>query len=177
MSEQSPEPFGVRIGPAGIVVTGNSVGDPVNTAEALDKLLAYAFDDTGLQTLDDARRMLHGVILALEGVQRERGRLTAELDEVTDLDRSALKTQELRDERMRAVAKWHEQKKRGDLAEDSLRHLRAAIATELPPMTFVKERLATHPYGGEQNWLELAEALWRHLGEWPEDPNDVQEQP
>lgn len=111
-----------------------------------------------------------------ELLRAEVARLKAELDEVTDLDRSALETQELRDERSRAVAGWHDQKKRGDLAEDGLRRLRAAIATELPPMTFVKERLATHPYGGEQNYLELAEAIWRAVGDWIEDPGDKEDE-
>lgn len=55
----------------------------------------------------------------------EVDRLTAELDEVTDLDRSALKLQELRDERARAVAAWHEQKKRADAAEARVAKLEA----------------------------------------------------
>jgi hypothetical protein len=54
-----------------------------------------------------------------------------ELDEVTDFDRSALKTQELRDGRNRAVAMWHEQKKRADQAEAQRDQARGELADEV----------------------------------------------
>lgn len=58
--------------------------DPVATAEALDLLLAKVGDDTGLDVLqDEARRMLHAVIVGLESAQQERDQLRAELtDEI-----------------------------------------------------------------------------------------------
>lgn len=97
---QQPKPFGVRIGPDGPVVTGESTAVPVNAAGRLQALIAR---------LLDASHVMCSVADLDEVLQ--------ELDEVTDFDRSALKTQELRDERNRAVAMWHDQKKRADTAE------------------------------------------------------------
>lgn len=54
---------------------------------------------------------------AVRKVLDERDELRRELDEITDLDRTALKTQELRDDRHRAVAMWHDEKKRAEQAE------------------------------------------------------------
>lgn len=59
--------------------------DPVATAEALDELLAMVADDTGVQALgEDARQMLHTVIVALETALREREQTRAQLAGLTE---------------------------------------------------------------------------------------------
>jgi hypothetical protein len=78
--DTQPEPFGIRLGADGSVVTGgNAVPDPVATAEALDRLLSDVGDDKGLDILEDARRMLHPVIVALETAQQERDQARAQV--------------------------------------------------------------------------------------------------
>jgi hypothetical protein len=42
----------------------------------------------------------------------------------------------------------------GDVGQ--LDRLKTRLAELLPPPEWVEERLAQHPYGGEQNYLELA---------------------
>jgi len=57
--------------------------------------------------------------------------------------------------------------------EDSLvRDMRARIAELLPPTEWIEERLAQHPFGGEQNYLELARDIWQILNEEHEQWTD-----
>jgi hypothetical protein len=66
-------------------------------------------------------------MVAWRAVLADRRRLAAELEEITDLDRSALKHQELKDERARAVRMWHNEKKRADQAEARVAELGAEL--------------------------------------------------
>lgn len=91
-----------------------------------------------------------------ELLRAEVARLKAELDEATDLDRSALKTQELRDERSRAVARWHDQKKRADRANETLAAIRLLVAKWAGPTTAGERMLA-------------GEILALTGGQWTED--------
>ena len=146
-SAQQSEPFGVRIGPDGPVVTGESTEVPVNAAGRLQALITR---------LPDASHVMCSVADLDEVLQ--------ELDEVTDLDRSALKTQELRDERNRAEAMWHEQKKRADAAEAEASRLARAYEAQLELTTEVCS--AAEQYATERDQLraELGEELEWGIG-------------
>jgi transcriptional regulator with GAF, ATPase, and Fis domain len=89
--------------------------DKLWSSDTVGELLDYV--DYLKGNLRSAAECIDAYVTACARGNAENERLKAELDEVTDLDRSALKTQELRDERSRAVAKWYEQKKRADQAE------------------------------------------------------------
>lgn len=81
-----------------------------------------------------------------------------ELDEMTDLDRSALKTQELRDERNRAVAMWHEQKKRADMAEVERDELATKLASALQTVTALGQTIRAIPDAVANDAANLAHA-------------------
>lgn len=81
-----------------------------------------------------------------------------ELDEMTDLDRAALKTQELRDERNRAVAMWHEQKKRADMAEVERDELATKLASALQTVTALGQTIRAIPDAVANDAANLAHA-------------------
>lgn len=140
-SAQQSEPFGVRIGPDGPVVTGESTEVPVNAAGRLQTLIAR---------LPDASHVMCSVVDLDEVLQ--------ELDEVTDFDRSALKTQELRDERNRAVAMWHDQKKRADTAEAERDELATKLASALQTVTALGQTIRAIPDAVANDAANLAHA-------------------
>lgn len=123
--------------------------------------------------------------------------LRRELDEITDLDRTALKTQELRDERHRAVAMWHDEKKRAEKAEadrdqarqiareitrgatrlhDTLRITHQATAALINPEHHTPDRIRRHL--AERGWTHIRDTAigtdWTHgnpVTHWASVPN------
>jgi len=94
----------------------------------------------------------------LRAVLADRKRLADELEEITDLDRSALKHHELKDERSRAVRMWHDEKKRADQAEARVVELEAELDGGKVEWTIGCD----DPYDGTYYAGEYTEAGARH---------------
>ncbi len=107
--------------------------------------------------------------------------LEAQLEEITDLDRSALKHQELKDERARAVRMWHDEKKRADQAEARVAELDAELklarshriaspSKAVDPTVHTPERIAAYliargwrPRPGSRNLWDLRDEETVHV--------------
>jgi hypothetical protein len=79
--------------------------------------------------VEATRATFGGLAHKLAAAEAELADTRQQLDEAIDLDRSALKHQELRDERHRAVKAWHDEHKRAKAAEGRLRAVEALLTS------------------------------------------------